>query len=469
MPPFFAPILAFVLWAVALLSLYPVLRLELRLSEQFVAALFFVSNLILVLAWPLSGPGAAAVLSGLAGVLAIYLGLGTREAAYLIQFLVYCTLFLYMVFYLNRVQREVKDKQIAREKRIVDLNLSDRELQTKELRRQALQRKMGHFLNLRKFSEDLQAATSVEEASAKIAREACEILPQAAECRLYLVDEARQELRLVAGYPSARAGRDAAPTLYDRWVMKRTQTILVEDSTTDYRFPAESRDGHEELRAICASPLLSENKVLGVVRACSSEAGAFTPDDLRLLDAFSSAGAVTLRNLILYERMRELATHDSLTGLFLNRYFQEKLEQEIRRAEEERGRFAVLLLDIDHFKRYNDEYGHSAGDLVLKNVAVTFQKSLESGETSARYGGEEFVALLPGKGGREAIASAERVRREIERSVLVLRRAERRVTASVGIAVYPKDGRDREALLQAADKRLYEAKKAGRNRVCGGI
>jgi diguanylate cyclase (GGDEF)-like protein len=467
LPPFFIPILAFALWFVLILVSLPVLRLDLHLSDQFAAVLFFVSHLILVFAWPLSGPGAAAVLSGLAALVAVYLSLSAREPAYFLQALLDAALFVYMAFYLYKVQQGFKDRQISREKMAEELHMSRKAVVKNVELQTAFKLKIDRFLDLQRFSEELKGMRTLEEAAERVVREAREVLAKADGCVLFLVDETRQELYRVAGGDVDVAGHPSG-RVFDQWVMKRSQAIMIDDTTADFRFTADAAPGAERIRSVCASPLMTGNKVLGVVRAHSSARGRFSTDDLRLLDVFSSFGAVTLRNLLLHDTMRELATRDSLTGLYVNRCFREMLEEEIRKADYLKRPFAIVLLDIDHFKRYNDEYGHSAGDLVLRNIGTLLQKGIGPAEFAARYGGEEFVLLLPGSGRKEAAATAEKLRRQIERSVIVLRRVERHVTASFGVSVYPENGRTKEDLLWAADKHLYEAKNAGRNRVCGG-
>ncbi|HTL70251.1 MAG TPA: sensor domain-containing diguanylate cyclase [Candidatus Eisenbacteria bacterium] len=451
-----------------LVSYLPVLKLDLHLSDQFVAAHFFLSHLILVFAWALSGPGVAAVLSLLSALLSIYLGLGSKEPAFYLQVLVYGGLFFFMALYLQASQQKANDKRIAREKIYEDLNLAEKEIVKKDELKEALQKKIDHFLDLQRFSEELKGAQGLDEIARKIVLEARQVLAKADECVLYLVDEPKQELQLIAADPALNdEDPEEGGRAFDHWVMKRSQAVMIEDTRDDFRFTSETKPDLDDWRSVCASPLITENKVLGVIRANAARPGTFTADDLRLLDIFSSLGAVTLRNELLYRTMGELATRDSLTGLYVNRFFQERLAEESRRASRNQEPFAVILFDIDHFKRYNDEYGHSAGDLVLKNIGALLQRTLGPSDLAARYGGEEFVVLMPGKGKKEARALAEKIRVEIEETVFVLRRVARRVTASFGVAVFPA-AKTKEAVMIEADRRLYEAKKGGRNRICGG-
>ncbi len=471
MPPFFIPIAAFLVWAAVLFAYFPTLKLNLILADQLVAPQFFISYLILILAWALSGPITAAVLSVLSAVLVLYICLAVQEPSIFLQVVAYAALFLFMASLLHQVQRKMNDRQLVREKLSEDIHLTRQEQVKKEQLDRALENKIERFLDLHRFAETLKVAQDVHDTAQKIVNEMPLVFPKADECVLYRVDETRQELALVAS--SRRPGnpvREKRGSLYDQWVMKRSRAIVIEDAYNDFRFPLERRSENDHLRSVCASPLVTENKVLGVARMSGSQGALFAQDDLRLLDIISSLGAVTLRNHLLYERMEELAIRDSLTNLYLNRYFQERLSEELVRAHaHKKAPFSLILLDIDHFKRYNDEFGHAAGDLVLKRSAAILSKSVARSDLTARYGGEEFVVLLPGKDLNEAVKTAETMREAVAAHKFMLRRVESSMTASFGVASYPKDGETKEELIRAVDKRLYEAKRAGRDRVCGGI
>ena len=468
MPPFLCPIVSFLLWVRLVFYCLPAVNLNLLLADQLLAPQFFISYLILILVWALSGPVVAAVLSVLSVILALYVSLGTHDFSIFFQALIYGGLFLFMVFFLYSVQKIVNNKRIAKEKLTEELHLAEEESEKKVGLKEALERKIEHFLDFHHFSETLKGVQKINEAAEKIVHEAHHVLSKADECVLYMVDEAKQELMPVARSVRSGGGEGGEPqgTVIDRWVMKQSRAIVVEDAKNDFRFPSE-RKSRDSLRAVCASPLMTENKVLGVLRVASSEPEIFTSDDLRLLDIIAGLGAVTLRNRLLYDKMGMLAIQDSLTGLYLNRHFQKHLNQEIAARSLHKTPFSVILLDVDHFKRYNDEYGHSAGDIVLKNIAAVLLKCLDPKQLAARYGGEEFILLLPAADESEAMDMAEKIRKEIEETKFLLRRVEGRVTASFGVATYPSDGYNTEQLLRVVDKRLYDAKNSGRNRVCG--
>ncbi len=468
MPPFFIPIIAFILWAAAFFAYLPILQLGLLLSDQWIASQLFISCLILVFAWVFSGAVTAAVLTICSSVILLYLTLSTKEPALFLQIVIYAALFLWMVFYLHRLEKKTNDKRILNEKLAEDITLAEEEFSKKEALKKALNRKILRLTGLQQFTQELKGLPRVDEAAQMIVKEVHEVLGKAGECVLYLVNPEKEALSMVAGV--TRGGgviKEKEGSIFDQWVMKKSQAIAIEDTQNDFRFPSEARADSKRLRSLCASPLITEKKVFGVLRVSADEAGVFNSEDLRVLDIFSSLGAVNLRNILLYQKMGELAIRDGLTGLYLNRYFQERLAEEVQRAEFHKAKFSVILLDIDFFKRYNDEYGHAAGDIVLKNVASVLLKFLEPMDLVARYGGEEFIVLLPNKKHKDAMAVAERIRAALEKNKFSIRRVEGSVTASFGVTSFPEGGHTKEELIRSADRCLYEAKRSGRNRVCG--
>ncbi len=166
------------------------------------------------------------------------------------------------------------------------------------------------------------------------------------------------------------------------------------------------------------------------------------------------------------ELLLELSNTDHLTGLFNRRFLMECLDKEVQRARRKDGQVALLLLDIDHFKRVNDTHGHLQGDVVLQKVALHIQKELRSYDIAARYGGEEFVAVLPDTCLKEAFNVADRIRLSIQGMHFAGSLSNERITVSLGVAMFPAPGiDDTDGLLRTADEALYLAKERGRNRV----
>jgi diguanylate cyclase (GGDEF)-like protein len=169
------------------------------------------------------------------------------------------------------------------------------------------------------------------------------------------------------------------------------------------------------------------------------------------------------------EHLRRLSTRDRLTGLFNRGHFDEELDGALQRAVRRQSPVSVALVDLDHFKQYNDRYGHLAGDAALRALARTLSAAVRPGDVVARYGGEEFGVLMPDTTAEGATAAMERLRRELAATPIDLPRhaGVARVTASVGIATWPRDVGDTAELVHRADDRLFVAKRLGRNCVIG--
>jgi diguanylate cyclase (GGDEF)-like protein len=161
------------------------------------------------------------------------------------------------------------------------------------------------------------------------------------------------------------------------------------------------------------------------------------------------------------EELERLSASDSLTGLSNRRVLTQRLSEELLRSQRQNHSFTVVMLDVDHFKKYNDAHGHPAGDEVLKRVANILRTSTRAGDCTARYGGEEFAVLLSGKGAEEATQLAERIRERVAEEEFTAGR----ITISAGIAEFPHHGHTAEAVMSSADEALYQAKRDGRNRV----
>lgn len=164
-------------------------------------------------------------------------------------------------------------------------------------------------------------------------------------------------------------------------------------------------------------------------------------------------------------KLEHLGLTDGLTGIYNRRFFDQMLPREVNRSHRLDIQVALLMLDIDHFKRFNDRLGHPAGDEALRTLAQTLNQRLRDMDFVARYGGEEFAVVLPGADRGSALAAAERLRSAVESATFGLPDSSERLTVSIGVAIYPEDADDAPSLLAAADSALYAAKRAGRNTV----
>ncbi len=222
-------------------------------------------------------------------------------------------------------------------------------------------------------------------------------------------------------------------------------------------------------KSFISIPLSLDNRVIGVINISDKVTGeVFSKEDLALLRSISNYASIVLEKGEYYsmsEELKLLSMTDALTGLFNRRYFLERLFEEVERVKRHGEQLTMFLLDIDNFKAFNDLYGHSAGDEILKLVSKTIRDAVRSMDVVARYGGEEFVALLPHTAKKDSLVIAERIRHGVEEFKSAKSVFKEAPTVSIGIAEFPADAETIEGLIENADKAMYDAKRMGKNRV----
>jgi diguanylate cyclase (GGDEF)-like protein len=255
-------------------------------------------------------------------------------------------------------------------------------------------------------------------------------------------------------------GRFAATT--DPWasILADSRTMLERDLC---RAPARTKFFVETASRLCI-PLISFGQTLGVLALDSAQADAFRDGDQQSLESVADICATAIQNAHYVDRVKQLAYLDGLTGIFNRRFFELRIMEEIERARRYGTGMAVIMADIDSFKRLNDEFGHVLGDEVLRQVSSLFHQQLRKVDVVCRYGGEEFGILLTQVNAEQAMAVAGKLRKMVEGWQFP--GVPRTVTISAGAAAFPEHGTTRDALVRAADNALYAAKLAGRNRVC---
>jgi len=221
--------------------------------------------------------------------------------------------------------------------------------------------------------------------------------------------------------------------------------------------------GLKESASEMCIPLIAFGESLGVLVLDSSSSGAFRTEDVQTLESVADMCATAIQNAHYFERVRQMAYLDGLTGIFNRRFFELRIMQEIERANRYDLVLSVIMVDIDHFKRINDEFGHLLGDEVLKQISRLFEQHLRKPDVLCRFGGEEFALLLPETTGERALAVADKLRQIV--SSYPFPGIPRPVTFSAGVADFPRHGRTRDEMVQAADAALYAAKQAGRDRI----
>ena len=314
----------------------------------------------------------------------------------------------------------------------------------------------------RRFSSSLQREELVE----AVARETCKAIPEAEAVTLVhrvngrdsdLVVDAYDRVRDKFSRHPMREGEGAAGAVMKAATSRRIDDFGASDIATDMP----SHGMHSWLGV----PLFMYGECAGVVAVQASRVGAFRPEHQRLLESLALQIAAALQNAHLYE----LAMVDGLTGLFVRRYFDARIEEEIERSRRYGTPFSVIMLDVDDFKNLNDTHGHLVGDRVLRAIANVIKGQMRGVDTAARYGGEEMSVILPRTEMVGAYNLAERIREAIAELRITTDDEPPRslaVTVSLGISAFPEskaaDGVD---LVRRADKALYRAKKTGKNRV----
>lgn len=212
-------------------------------------------------------------------------------------------------------------------------------------------------------------------------------------------------------------------------------------------------------------PLVISDRLVGVLELVGREGDPYFAENSELFQTIAEHLALALNGAQMFENFELLATHDALTGLANHRAMQEFIHQRLNEAERTGQTLGLIMLDVDHFRSFNEEEGHDAGDEVLKQVAEALKACVRPYDMAARYGGEEFTVIMPGSSQESTMSVAERIRQRVEAAPYITRSGrEVHVTVSLGCAVYPHTGQDASSLLKAADVALYEAKRGGRNR-----
>lgn len=336
---------------------------------------------------------------------------------------------------------------------------------------QDLERHSREIETLNQMAEFLQRCATLEEACSLIGRYSGQLFSQAGA--LYLLAPSRDEMGAVITWNNFQPESPAfAPA--DCWALRGGREYVVRDG--DLR-PRCKHVGEAGLQGdyLCL-PMNAHAEALGLFFLhCDAEASSsanptaelYAPNVIRLARLVSEQAALALSNLKLRETLRMQSTQDPLTGLFNRRYLEETLERELRRTQRTQRPVSIILLDLDHFKNFNDSFGHPAGDLLLREVGELLKRGIRGGgDLAARYGGEEFVVVLPEAPLEQAENRANQLCKEIRALALSYHgQSLGAISASMGVACYPDTAADYDGLLSAADTALYRAKAEGRDRV----
>jgi len=293
---------------------------------------------------------------------------------------------------------------------------------------------------------------------------------QLTEVTLLLLDPEYEYQRLLNAFPlpDSWSGRllftDSEAELKHAFHIPRKARLLPYDLHQHHGlFP-----NHAELRSIAILPLSRRNKVIGSLNLGSRQAERFQAGiGTQFLQHLAAVIAASIENARLQESIKQLGLRDPLTGVNNRRYFDQRIDEEVSLAKRNNTPLSCLFIDLDHFKRVNDEHGHQVGDAVLKQTAEILADTMRTSDVLARYGGEEFVILLANTGNQLAYDIAERIRIRVAETLFTATAEPLRLTLSIGLATLVNNGdiASTKQLVNAADQAVYVAKESGRNKV----
>ena len=346
----------------------------------------------------------------------------------------------------KRIQSEstVKTAKIELEKAVDKLRLRNREIQM-----------------INEMNSVLQACLTLPETIQPITHYCKEILADSSGV-LYVGLEESQLLKEMTSWGTPLP-HEPVIKVDDCWALRRNQIHTTENQEGALICHHLNLDSTTAPEYICI-PLLYQARVMGMLHIENAvQNKSELPNKIVLSQMLAEQLSLILSNIQLRETLRHQSTKDPLTNLFNRRYFEESIHQVIYRAERDKIKFAIVMVDIDYFKKINDTYGHNMGDEILKNMALHLTQNTRHGDTICRWGGEEFILYLHDMDLTTVKEKVEQLRKRIE--VAIFSKAENNIhiTISLGIAIYPEHGQTLEALIAAADKALYQAKEEGRN------
>ncbi|MEI9937572.1 MAG: GGDEF domain-containing protein [Pseudomonadota bacterium] len=372
----------------------------------------------------------------------------------------------------RRLERIVQEQsaELTHEKSIRESNVAERTAELTdaniELRNQAIELSAHNreITLLSKMNDFLQTSNTEAEAYSVISETVQQLFPEDSGA-VFVLNASRDMLEAATVWGALPPANLIFPPA-ECWAHRRGQVHLAIGQ--DGRCAHVTDDGH---MYICL-PLLAQGEILGILYLVDGRPKTDRSDELRMIEKSRLAKSLAdhiglgIANLKLRESMRNLSVRDPLTGLFNRRYMQETLAQEQHRATRNRTQLAVIMIDIDHFKQFNDKFGHDGGDAILRALGAFLKNHVRRSDVVCRYGGEEFALILSPSTTDGALQRAEKLRAAIGR--LKVHHANQdlgAITLSFGVAIFPDNALDTASLIKAADVALYQAKHQGRNRV----
>ncbi len=348
------------------------------------------------------------------------------------------------------------------QEQMAERNAARRELdQQYERMMEDLRERSERATLLAKMGELLQSCVNLDEVYAAAVGFAPRIFP-AARGAMALLNASRSLIEVIGSWTDCRLpAMDFEPS--ECWALRtgHPHLVVAGDSTAPCAHAAGLKNTY-----LCI-PILAQGETLGILHLQATDAAPqLDASELSFKTTFAAQVGLSIANIRLREALRTQSVRDALTGLYNRRYLEEVLEREVRRAARTAQSLGVLMIDLDFFKKFNDTYGHDAGDAVLRETGAFLSKGVRAEDFVCRFGGEEFVVILPTASPEAACARAERLRLKMkDLTVMHQGRSMGMLTVSIGVAAFPDHGLSPRELMAAADAALYEAKRAGRDQV----
>jgi len=355
----------------------------------------------------------------------------------------------------QEVLRQSRQQETARMNELQD---EARELLSLQSANRQLEAQIAHITDVYHVTKETAGALHLEELFAG----SLEIAPRLLDAQgLRLIDLSREEPKVLR----AKRSGDGRLIVQDTNHVRELEQAIILDATASGR-PTRKTSTElscplpEGVSHVAWAPLWREQKPIGVLVA-----EGLPDDQVATLSIVANQLSLQLSRIYLYQQVESMAVTDALTGVFVRRYFLERITEELTRSQRHGLACSLLMVDLDLFKQKNDTYGHLVGDVVLRDVAQLLKRYLREVDLIARYGGEEFILLLVETAVDQAVTIAERLRQLVEIHPIRAYDELLTQTISIGVAAYPEDGKTVEALIERSDRALYAAKHAGRNRV----
>lgn len=332
--------------------------------------------------------------------------------------------------------------------------------------------KEDDFSRLLELSKSINTAMNMEQLGNLLVEKITQVF-KAKKVSLMLLDKEKNDLFVWAAsgmQEEFKRVKVECGQMFAGWVAKEGKPLLVQNVDSEFPQFSKIRLGRYKSKSFLIAPIRQDDKTIGVINLTErSDSEVFSDDDLKLVAFIGSVVVLQMDKIRLCQQIENLSITDNLTGLMNHRQFQERLSEEIERVQRYRRHLSLIILNIDNFREYNENYGYAMGDRMLAQMANVIKDNLRKVDIVARYGGEEFAVILPDTALKHAALAAEKLRDKIESAVFVERRDSSlgmaRLTVSAGVAEYNVKN-NKEELIKQAGLVLEEAKAKGRNRVC---